>query len=171
VTSLRSEEITPPIIVWVLKIQISLLIKKNAVSWDVTPCGSCKNRHFGGTYCLRHQDTQKTHVWATAACYNDSFTFLCVDNVRASQETHLYLYIYMMFVPQRKYTHGPPRPVTEIALLFSFLVLYVRIIDLTTALRRSVNIKRFEVFTAVTMNNGVFWDISPCGSCRNRRFG
>jgi hypothetical protein len=22
---------------------------KNAVSWDVTPSGSCKNRHFGGT--------------------------------------------------------------------------------------------------------------------------
>jgi hypothetical protein len=21
---------------------------KNAVFWDVTPCGCCKNRHFGG---------------------------------------------------------------------------------------------------------------------------
>jgi hypothetical protein len=30
---------------------------------------------------------------------------------------------------------------------------------------------RFEVFTAVTMNNGVFWDATPCGSCQNRRFG
>jgi alpha-glucosidase (family GH31 glycosyl hydrolase) len=30
---------------------------------------------------------------------------------------------------------------------------------------------RSEVFTAVTMNNGVFWDITPCGSCKNRRFG
>jgi hypothetical protein len=27
-----------------------------------------------------------------------------------------------------------------------------------------------EVFTAVNMKNVVFWDISPCGSCRNRRF-
>jgi hypothetical protein len=24
---------------------------------------------------------------------------------------------------------------------------------------------RFEVFTAVTMKNGVFWDVTPCGSC------
>jgi hypothetical protein len=32
-------------------------------------------------------------------------------------------------------------------------------------------IARFEVFTAVTMNNGVFWDVTPCGSCKNRRFG
>jgi hypothetical protein len=30
---------------------------------------------------------------------------------------------------------------------------------------------RFEVFTAVTMKNGVFWDGIPCGSCKNWRFG
>jgi hypothetical protein len=29
----------------------------------------------------------------------------------------------------------------------------------------------FEVFTAVTMKNCVFWDVTPCGSCKNRRFG
>jgi hypothetical protein len=31
--------------------------------------------------------------------------------------------------------------------------------------------ERFEVFTAVTMKNGVFWVVTPCGSCKNRRFG
>jgi hypothetical protein len=30
---------------------------------------------------------------------------------------------------------------------------------------------RFEVFTAVTMKNAVFWCVTPCGSCKNRRFG
>jgi hypothetical protein len=30
---------------------------------------------------------------------------------------------------------------------------------------------RFEVFTAVTMKNGVFWDAMPYGSCKNRGFG
>jgi hypothetical protein len=30
---------------------------------------------------------------------------------------------------------------------------------------------RFEIFTVVTMRNGVFWDVTPCGSCKNRRFG
>jgi hypothetical protein len=25
------------------------VIMKNAVFWDVTPCGPCKNRRFGGT--------------------------------------------------------------------------------------------------------------------------
>jgi hypothetical protein len=30
---------------------------------------------------------------------------------------------------------------------------------------------RFEVFTAVTMKNGFFWDVTQCGSCKNRSFG
>jgi hypothetical protein len=28
---------------------------------------------------------------------------------------------------------------------------------------------RFEVFTAVTMKNGAYWDVTPCGSCKDRR--
>jgi hypothetical protein len=31
------------------------LIMKNGVFWVVTPCGSCKNRRFGGTWRLLHQ--------------------------------------------------------------------------------------------------------------------
>jgi hypothetical protein len=30
--------------------------------------------------------------------------------------------------------------------------------------------ERVEVITAVIMKNDVFWDVSPCGSCKNRRF-
>jgi hypothetical protein len=30
---------------------------------------------------------------------------------------------------------------------------------------------RFEVFTAVTMKNVVFWDVTPCRACVNRSFG
>jgi hypothetical protein len=29
---------------------------------------------------------------------------------------------------------------------------------------------RFEVFTAGTMKNFIFWDVAPCRSCVNRRF-
>jgi hypothetical protein len=28
---------------------------KNAVVWDVTPCGSCKNQRLRATYHLHHQ--------------------------------------------------------------------------------------------------------------------
>jgi hypothetical protein len=30
---------------------------------------------------------------------------------------------------------------------------------------------RFEVFTSVAMKNGVIWDVTPCGSYKNLRFG
>jgi hypothetical protein len=30
---------------------------------------------------------------------------------------------------------------------------------------------RVEVFTTVTMKNAVFWDVTPCGCSKNRRFG
>jgi hypothetical protein len=30
---------------------------------------------------------------------------------------------------------------------------------------------RFLDLTAVTMKNGVLWDVTPRGSCKNRRFG
>jgi hypothetical protein len=29
---------------------------------------------------------------------------------------------------------------------------------------------RFEVFTAATMKNPIFWEVMPCGSCKNWRF-
>jgi hypothetical protein len=38
-------------------------------------------------------------------------------------------------------------------------------------MRLNLSVVRFEVFTAVTMKNSVFWDVTPCGSCKNRRFG
>jgi hypothetical protein len=30
---------------------------------------------------------------------------------------------------------------------------------------------KFELFTAVTMKNAVFWDVTPCTSCVNLGFG
>jgi hypothetical protein len=35
---------------------------KNAVFWDVTPCGSCKNRRFGGIYRLHHQGDTNSQI-------------------------------------------------------------------------------------------------------------
>jgi hypothetical protein len=36
---------------------------------------------------------------------------------------------------------------------------------------KKINLERCEVSTAVTVNNTVFWDVTPCGSCKIRRFG
>jgi hypothetical protein len=34
---------------------------KNVVFWDVTPCGSCNDGRFGGTYSLHHQGAAVGH--------------------------------------------------------------------------------------------------------------
>jgi hypothetical protein len=35
---------------------------KNGVFWDVMPCGSCKNRCFGGTWRLLHYGDKNSHL-------------------------------------------------------------------------------------------------------------
>jgi hypothetical protein len=49
------------------------------------------------------------------------------------------------------------------------LITYVFSLNIIKLINNSV--VRIEVFTAVTMKNGVFWVVTPCGSCKNRRFG
>jgi hypothetical protein len=41
------------------------------------------------------------------------------------------------------------------------------VLTYTNVLRSLICHVRFEVFTAVTMKNGVFWVVMPCGSCKN----
>jgi hypothetical protein len=46
---------------------------KNGVFWVVTPCGSCKNRRFGGTWRLLHQGDKNRRntsgIWYFFAAY------------------------------------------------------------------------------------------------------
>jgi hypothetical protein len=53
---------------------------KNGVFWDVTPCGSCKNRRFGGTQRLHHKGKQESVN-----------TILCISSQRASVASYGYV--------------------------------------------------------------------------------
>jgi hypothetical protein len=44
---------------------------KNAVFWDVTPCGSCKNRRLGGTYRLHQHLATKQSAKLANSCHPD----------------------------------------------------------------------------------------------------
>jgi hypothetical protein len=44
-------------------------------------------------------------------------------------------------------------------------------IHITKSLGTSSDHVIFEVFTVVSINNVVFWDVTPCDSCKKRRFG
>jgi hypothetical protein len=70
--------------------------------------------------------------WASTASYYDSFAFVCIDDVHASQKSHAWaytvcygdsftFYMQIMFVPHRKHIYEPPRPLKGIALLFIYI--------------------------------------------------
>jgi hypothetical protein len=50
-----------------------------------------------GPHCLLRSSyvddvrtSQEIRLWASMACYEDSFTLLCIDDVCTSQEAHLW---------------------------------------------------------------------------------
>jgi hypothetical protein len=43
-------------------------ITKNGVLWDVSPCGSCKNRRFGRTWRLLHQGDKNRWTRNNTSC-------------------------------------------------------------------------------------------------------
>jgi hypothetical protein len=47
---------------------------KNGVFWVVTPCGSCKNRRFGGTWRLLHQGDKIGELGTTKAATSNRRT-------------------------------------------------------------------------------------------------
>jgi hypothetical protein len=47
---------------------LNYITMKNGVFWDVTPCGSCKNRRFGGTQRLLHQGDKNRWTRKNTSC-------------------------------------------------------------------------------------------------------
>jgi hypothetical protein len=45
----------------------------------------------------------------------------------------------------------------------SYIYIYIYIDNVNHTGEKNVHLIRFEVFTAVTMKNGVFWDVPPWG--------
>jgi hypothetical protein len=52
---------------------------RNVFFWDVTPCGSCKNRRFGGTYRLYLQDEKIVELGTTLAVTSNWSTRGCAS--------------------------------------------------------------------------------------------
>jgi serine/threonine protein kinase len=97
---------------------------------------------------------QVTEVFWKTFCYVKTNYKLCGINY-SNKILHLYTYLLTPWLTGiRTFSSSMTR-------LFFFCISSIQLRFLV----------RFEAFMAVTMKNGVFWDVTPCGSCNNRRFG
>jgi hypothetical protein len=62
---------------------------KNAVFWDVTPPGACKNQRFEGWYRLHHQGNENRRVTANVVPSSPIPVFLMMEKIRSSETSVL----------------------------------------------------------------------------------
>jgi hypothetical protein len=76
---------------------------KNALLWDVTPCGCCKNCHFGGIYCLHHQGGKnqlpRNNVSSNKQLKHTAWTILAVTGNWSTLRNVLQLLVIANIVP------------------------------------------------------------------------
>jgi hypothetical protein len=87
---------------------------KNVVFWDVTPCGSCKNRRFGGTYHLHHQSDRlismlRLLVNANVVPSSPIPVTLMMEAIRSS-ETSIVTRVTWCNVPEDVLLHSHRKP-------------------------------------------------------------
>jgi hypothetical protein len=76
--------------------------KKNAVYWDVTPCGSCTNRRFGETYHLHHQSDKNWEARNNISNVVPSLLSLVTLMMKAipSSETSVFTRVTLLNIPE-----------------------------------------------------------------------
>jgi hypothetical protein len=94
---------------------------KNAVYWDVMPCRSYVNRHFGGTYCLHLQGRKirergalgyRLQPSAHAGSSLADFSTLKMEAIRSS-ETSVYTRSTRHYIPEDGILHSHRREILK----------------------------------------------------------
>jgi hypothetical protein len=126
-----------------------------AIMWDTRRLANlqaptaCHSDSFNFLFGAKVRTSLRTHVWAFTACYGDSFTSLYVDYIRTWHETYVWAFTAC---------YGD-----------SFTFLYVD--DVPTSRETRLWASKSLLQAYLYLKNGVFWVVTPCGSCKNRRFG
>jgi hypothetical protein len=127
---------------------------KNVIFLDVTSCGCYKNRRFGVTYRLHHQGGRngvlRLLVTANAVPSSLILVSLMMEEIRTS-ETSIFTKATRRNLGRPHCSHKQ-QSATVCALVWNPSVPLMREPPLLEP-------------------HGVFWDVRPYGSCKNRRFG
>jgi hypothetical protein len=135
---------------------------ESAVICNVKPCASCKNWRFG----------EKYHSIIRVGRISEADSSNLIMDVLLSSETSvlkratrshisdgiLYSHRHENRRSNKEELHRTVFPTQELLIRAT---VYVKLFIFV----------RFEVLTAVTIKNGVFWHVTLCGSYKNRRLG
>jgi hypothetical protein len=143
---------------------------KNAVFWDIKTQFVLHRRHI--TFLLESNQSMLCKIWGFHGGDYEECRLLGYKNpVRTSQETHYVSTTETSQLMLCKIWGVRGGDYEECRLLGYKNSPYLAGDTLHLCYRAQPCYVRFEVFTAVTMNNAVFCDVTPCGSCKNRHFG
>jgi hypothetical protein len=136
-------------------------IVRSAIFWDVAPIVPFENWRFGWTcFHLQGKNTRRARS-------NASVISLLIQHQRPfCLADSLYPEALLRNVGCHK-IHTAPLPRIQYP---SYSLPWNLKFSIQECFEQRLRDVRFEAFTAVTMKNGVFWDVTPCDSCMNRRY-
>jgi hypothetical protein len=83
---------------------------KNVVFWDVTLCGFCMNRRFGGMYRLHHQDDKNGEI---GTILRSVLRLLVTADVVSSSQILSTLLMELIRSPKHRFSQEPRSTTSE----------------------------------------------------------